>query len=292
MPKQTRLMGFTFPAPNEEPFQEPFEEGMRQQDVSAYANSENGNLIWSGGGTVSWNSGTGILTWTADINITGMSTGPRFAVLEAGSVSLEDGEVAYFIMPRLLVADVIVELMRSGRIFSTGAKLHDLRLFAVRIGNIVYFGDGSSIQNGESGAIFGSGLGGAGGITLIQQGADGGVVVTNGGGPTVDLEADFAGSGGNFGVATTVARSDHSHAGVVHTHEPQLKIEPGAGVTSLNLNADGGIGAKTLIYAAIFRNGVLQSEGDQVTINLGAQSAALLFTTVASDRFLIERVTT
>jgi len=293
MSRETRLMRISFPAVDEEPFQDSHALGMTQMDLIQYANAENGNLIWTGGGTVSWDAGTDTLTWDADIKITGYTTGQRFAVLESSTEFIQDGEVLFFVMPRLLIIDQVVEIIRSNRVFNINSRLNNLRVFAARVGDTVYFGNEGSMTDGQSGVLFGAGLGGggAGTITLIDSPLTT-ITVTNGGGPTVDIETTFGGSGGNFGVANSSARSDHSHAGVTHTHEPQLKIEPGAGVTSLNLNADALIGAKTLIKAWIYRNGVLQSEGDHLTIDLGLKTATLLAPTKATDRYLIERVTT
>jgi len=293
MAQQTKLMKITFPSEDEEPFTDSHQQGMVETDQIQYANAENGNLIWSGGGIASWVAGTNTFTWAADIKITAMTTGARFAVIPAGAILLEDGEVAFFVMPRLLITDQSLTLIKSNRVFNVSARLNNLRLFVVRVGDKLFFGNGGSLLDGQVGPIFGGGLGGGGGgsISTIQSPL-GTIGVVNPNGPTTDLEATFAGSGGNFGVANSSARSDHSHAGVTHTHEPQLKIEPGAGVTSLNLNADALIGAKTLIWAEIFRNGIRQSEGDDLTINLGLKTASLLFTTLATDRFLINRITT
>lgn len=293
MARQTKLMGIVFPNEDEEPFHDSHAIGMVQTDQIQYANAENTNLVWSGGGTASWTAGTNTFVWGADIKVTGMTTGPRFAIIPASSIELEDGEVIFFVMPRLMIADTTVEVIRSNRVFNVDSKLNNLKVFIVRIGDTLFFGDGGSLLDGQSGAIFGGGLGGGGGGTISSViSTDTSITVTNPAGPIVDVEANFAGSGGNFGVLPNPARSDHSHAGVTHTHEPVLKIEPGAGVTSLNLNADALIGAKTLIKAVITRNGFHQSEGDHLTINLGLKTASLLFTTLATDRFLIERVTT
>lgn len=291
MARQTKLMKITFPSADEEPFTDAHQQGMVEMDQIQYANSENGNLVWSGGGTASWTAGTDTLTWDADINITAMTTGARFAVIPAGTLLLEDGEVAFFVMPRLMIADQVIEVVKSNRVFNVNARLNNLRLFVARIGDSLFFGNEGSMINGDSGPLFGGGLSGGGAAVTLIQSPLASVTVVNPAGPTTDLETTFAGSGGNFGVLSSSARSDHSHAGVTHTHEIQLKIEPGAGVTALNLNADALIGAKTLIWAEVFRNGQRLSETDDLTINLGLQTAALLFTTLATDRFIINRVT-
>jgi hypothetical protein len=294
MARQTKLMKITFPSADEEPFTNAHQQGMVETDQIQYANSENGNLVWSGGGTVSWTAGTNTLTWDADIKLTAMTTGARFAVISAGSLLLEDGEVAFFVMPRLMIADQVIQVVKSNRVFNVDARLNNLRLFVARIGDTLFFGNDGSMVDGDSGPLFGGGLsggGGAGTVTSIIS-TDTSVTVTNPAGPIVDVETSFAGSGGNFGVAASSARSDHSHAGVTHTHEIQLKIEPGVGVTVLNLNADALIGAKTLIWAEVFRNGQRLSESDDLTINLGLQTAALLFTSLLTDRFIINRITT
>lgn len=288
---ETTINEFPFPNEFQEPYFESFRNGYNQMDESLFANAENGNLIYEGGGSVSWDAGTNTLTIGADIKVSGFTTGPFFAVIPAQVIELEDGEVAFWVMPRFMQADTPVEVYRSNRVFRAGVRLNDIRLLVSRVGDTLFFGNGGSLLDGQSGTIFGAGLGGGGGgsVSLIDSPLTT-ITVTNPAGPTTSLETTFAGSGGNLGVANSSARSDHTHAGGAHDHEPQLKIEPGAGVSSLNLNADAAVSAKTLLFVAIYRNGKLMSEGDEVVINLGLKTASLVNPSLLTDRFLINRV--
>ena len=288
--KLTPRMSYPYPSEGEQPFFTVYQAGEFARDASHYAHSENHNFVLAGGGTFSWDAGTSTLSWTDPIFILGFATN-NFLTIDAQSVVIEDGQVVFFNVLRLLKTNPTIPLEIGSRIEKSGVRLHDLMLFAARVGDTIYFPFGKSMQDGDAGTLYGGGLagGGGGGITLLSEGD--GIDIVNPAGPTATISAEFAGSGGAFGTATTVARSDHSHPALGHDHEVELFLAPGAGVTSLNVNADGAISAKTLLDAQLYRNGQRLAQGAlrDYTVNIGPKTISLNFTTVAADSFVIDR---
>ena len=281
--KLTPRNRFPYPEEREEPFYGNFVAGLIAEDHAHWANADNGNLTYYSSAVVSWDAGTNTLDWDDVVFITGFADSyPAF--LPAGSINIQDGEVVFFKMPRYLKAPTELTLYRSNRIFLEGVRLHDLRLFVARIGTTLYFSDGLSMLTGQSGPLFGGGLGGGGGggtITLIQSPL-GTISVSNPAGPTVSLETSFSGSGGALGVAASSARSDHAHAGTAHNHQPPLIFTPGAGSSGpFNM----AFTSPTLLRVDFFRNGQLQREGagNDYTLALGTGLVTLLFVTLAPD---------
>jgi len=149
---------FPFPSEREQPFYDPFKAGQLAQDAAIYANSDNGNIVWQKGGIFSWNAATNTVFWTDTIYVNGYSS-PFGGYIPEGSVQLQENEVIYFQMPRLVQnTDDELQLFRSSRIFLEGARLHDLRLFVSRRDDVLYFANGMSLKDGDTGAMFEAGL--------------------------------------------------------------------------------------------------------------------------------------
>ena len=147
-------------------FEEPYFRTGRNRDLAwdemIFANAENSQLQFLSTGTVAWDAGgappNGVLGWTEEIQVTAFTT-PFKAIIEGGvSVELADGEVLFFIMPRNMRANTPVTIYRANRIFLEGERLPSLRLFAARVGDVIYFYNGASLKDGQQGMVFGGGL--------------------------------------------------------------------------------------------------------------------------------------
>lgn len=166
MTELTKRNKFPFPSELEEPYYPSIKSFFLAVDAEAWANADNGNLTFNGGGLFSWNSSTSQLTWTSQVTINGFTT-PFKAVIQGppspgGSLTINDGEVAFFTMPRVIQSNTVINLTLSTRIFQPdGTRLHDLRLFCARDGNTLLFPNGKSLLDGESAVLFGGGVGGA-----------------------------------------------------------------------------------------------------------------------------------
>jgi hypothetical protein len=154
---------YPIPTEFEEPYYPTIQSYFLAVDMADWALAENDNFIWSGGGATSWNGTTGTLTWAASVEIQSKTTVWKTIVqgppAPGGAIALQDGECAYFQHPRLLVADRIAALIVGPITQIPGVRLHDITLFATRVGTTVFFADGKSLKDGESGEIFGGGTG-------------------------------------------------------------------------------------------------------------------------------------
>jgi hypothetical protein len=163
MAEPTPLNHYLIPAEFEEPYYPTIKSYFLATDAADWAMSENGNLIWAGGGSFSWSATTGTLTWASTVSIRSKTTVFSFTIAgppaPGGTVTLQDGECAYFQVPRLMVANQTATLIIGPITQIPGVRLHDIRLFATRIGTTVFFADGKSLKDGESGEIFGAGTG-------------------------------------------------------------------------------------------------------------------------------------
>lgn len=158
MTDHTPRNSIPYPSEREEPFFDSFKSGMLAMDAAIFANSDNSNIQFIGGDVFSWDAPNDLLFWTGTIRVNGFHS-PFGGFIPAGSIVIQPDEVIYFKMPRLVQGqDAQLELFRSSRIFLEGTRLHDLRLFVVRKENTLYFSNGLSMKDGDSGLLFGQGL--------------------------------------------------------------------------------------------------------------------------------------
>jgi len=160
--KLTPRNKFPYPEEREEPFYDTFRAGMLAEDNAHWANADNGNLVFWSNAEFSWDAPTDTLSWDDVIYVSGLADSFP-AHIPAGSMVIRPSEVVFFQMPRFLQAVTALTLYRGNRIFLDGARLHDLRLFVMRRADTVYFQGQLSMTNGQTGPLFGGGLGGGGG---------------------------------------------------------------------------------------------------------------------------------
>jgi len=163
MVDQTPQNNYPIPSEYEEPYYAAAKSFFLAADMADWALAENDNVIWSGGGSFSWDGTTGALTWASTVELRTKTTVWKTIVqgppAPGGAVVLQDGEVAFFEHPRLQITDRTVSLTVGPITQLPSVRLHDVTLFATRIGTTVFFADGKSLKDGESGEIFGGGTG-------------------------------------------------------------------------------------------------------------------------------------
>lgn len=158
MSELTPRNDFPYPSEREQPFYDTYKAGELAKDAAIFANSDNTNVIWQKGGIFSWDAATDTLFWTDTIYVNGFHS-PFGGFIPEGSVVLQENEVIYFKLPRLVQnEDVELDLFRSSRIFLEGTRLHDLRLFVYRRDDVIYFANGMSLKDGDTGPVFEAGL--------------------------------------------------------------------------------------------------------------------------------------
>jgi len=174
MSKLTPRLQFPYPSEGEQPFFSVFEAGELAKDSAHWSHGANNNLVFSEGGTFTWNAGTSTLTWTADIKVLSFST-DYFITIPPQSLIIADGQVTFFKVIRLLETATTATIDTGSRIEKSGVKNFDLQQFAARRGTTLYFPRGLSLLTGDSGSLFGTGLPGGGPPT----GAAGGDLASN-----------------------------------------------------------------------------------------------------------------
>jgi hypothetical protein len=143
-------MIWPFPDKDSDPWFENFESMVTAMDSSGYASREDRNIIFGGGGDVSWDSGTGTLTWVAPIVVYSMIAGYKLSI-PAGFVIVPDTKVIYANLTRSPLANASLAVATA----STVPNTNDAIAIAVRVGSTIYFRWGSKIENGETLNLFG-----------------------------------------------------------------------------------------------------------------------------------------
>lgn len=141
---ETVLNRYTYPREDEDPFFESIVATFNQVDVGIYQAK---NLIQSflcGGGTVAWNSGTQVLTWTDDFKIpivmSGFVLNLKYGPDNANrSVLLQNGEFMYVQVPTMLTANVTKNMSKGTQL----SYIDGLFVVAYNCQNILYLRNGS-----------------------------------------------------------------------------------------------------------------------------------------------------
>jgi hypothetical protein len=136
-------MSFPYPGRDDEPWYDKFEDFAEALDAAGYAAREDRSLIFAGGGTISWASGT--LAWTSSIQVAS-TIGGRLLSVPAGSLALTDGDVMYITLTRYPLQNLTVSAAKASQVPADNNNI----AFAVRIGTRVYFRTGFSLGDGES----------------------------------------------------------------------------------------------------------------------------------------------
>ncbi len=144
MAAQSPRMLWPYPGENESPWWEAFQDFIRGADASAFAARDDRNLILMGGGTIAFDSGTGILTWSAAIEIFAPATGFLNQV-PAGSVTLADGQIFRALITRAPGANVSVSSQGAA---GFAANSDNSLVFCIRRGTNIYWRNGLLVAAG------------------------------------------------------------------------------------------------------------------------------------------------
>ncbi len=149
MPNSNR-MNWPFPAEDQDPWFDSFNNMVTAMDASAHASREDRNIFMGKGGTFSWSSGSpGTLTWDETLEIYSPISGFRFN-LTAQSVFLEDGQLFYVDLIRSPTNNITL----SPVVASSIPPSDNAFAIAIRRGDEVYFRFGTKLADGDSFPIF------------------------------------------------------------------------------------------------------------------------------------------
>lgn len=157
MAEHSPRMDWPFPSAEEDPWYERFVSFVRSADASGFASREDRNLMFFGGGTITWSGGS--LTWTEPFRVFSPSTGFS-TLIAATTLALTDGQVIRAEIVRHPGQNNSVAAEVAGFANNTDNSL----LLGTRQGTTFYFRSGQAILDGvtiESEDLFAGGAQGA-----------------------------------------------------------------------------------------------------------------------------------
>lgn len=146
----TEQMIWPYPNKDSDPWFEAFEAMVTAMDASGYAAREDRNIIFGGGGDVTWDAGTGTLTWVDPIVAYSMISGFRLSI-PAGFLVIPDTQVVYVNLTRHPLVSSSLAVTTA----STVPNTNNAMILAVRVGSTIYWRWGSKIETGETLNLFG-----------------------------------------------------------------------------------------------------------------------------------------
>lgn len=153
MPKTSRLK-WPYPTENQRAWFSVFESFAEAADASVFTTREDKNFVLFGGGLVSFDAASGDLTWADPLQAVAATTGYRWYMsspVAGGTVTLQDGEMAFVELTRAPQASQSVTVQKGSRILPNDNCL----VLAQRLGDAVIFRNGAVIGDGQSVILFG-----------------------------------------------------------------------------------------------------------------------------------------
>lgn len=152
MSESSARLGWPLPNPNEDPYYDAFLALINAIDTSVYGPArEDRNLVLMSEATVAFGSDT--LTWSAPIELLCAPQGTLWR-LPAGSTGLSDGQMLYVLLPRAPTGTVQVTARTAMAAPQPSEDADAALVLAVRRGSVIYWRNGRTLANGESGSIF------------------------------------------------------------------------------------------------------------------------------------------
>jgi hypothetical protein len=156
MATSSRLL-LPYPDPSQNPWGSTFVSLINAIDASLYTPREDRNIIMSGGGTMTFTASTGVLTWSAPINLFASVTGFNWSIptndVNPGSVTLQDGQLFYITVARAPQNNTSYAPI-VGSYTPNQPNGDNQILIGIRIGSVIHFRDGFLISDGESTFVF------------------------------------------------------------------------------------------------------------------------------------------
>lgn len=145
MASNTPRMNWPFPSEFATPWYKALEDYSNALDASGYAAREDRHLTVRGGGTISWDATTGVLTWTDPIQIVSPIAGFILSV-PAASVTIAEGQFLYATLVRAPTRNLNVEVAVGNQVPNTDVDL----LLTIRVGSSLYWISGAEQGSGET----------------------------------------------------------------------------------------------------------------------------------------------
>jgi hypothetical protein len=139
-------MLWSYPSREDDPWYDAFKDFVLAVDGSGFAHREDRSIVWSGGGTISWDLTSETLTWSGVIEVFSPLSGKLMQVAAGQVNNWANGEVVYLDVTRQLLVNTTKTFSKATSLPSTD----DAMAFAVRIGDVIYFRTGISLGDGDS----------------------------------------------------------------------------------------------------------------------------------------------
>ena len=153
-------MRWPYPPEGVDPWYEWFQSMVEAQDATAFGLEDVKNIVLSGGGVISWDASTGLLSWASDIAVNVASTGFQETIAAGSVYVLTDGEFGYFPYVIGPSANTPVTLLLASSL-PPADQDRPLLLFR-RVNGRIYWRNGAILRDGDSYAILMDGPAGLG----------------------------------------------------------------------------------------------------------------------------------
>lgn len=145
---ETARLAIQYPDEGEDPFFVKIKSFFESVDTHLFANMADRNLFLRGGGVVSFNSATGVVTWGSNLQLFDFPSGLRISVL-ASSITLQNGQCAFIDTGRSISENVTVTLNAASLVANGPGKI----VLFFRDGNRIIFRNGAVLTAGFSGSL-------------------------------------------------------------------------------------------------------------------------------------------
>lgn len=163
-----------YPAEGVDPWYESFQGLIEAQDVTTSGLLETKNIIFSGGGTLSWNASTGLLSWSAAITVNSANTGYAETIAAATVSVPQDGLIGYVNFVPFPTGGVALEVLVTDAL--PNYEIDQTLLLFRRSGSTLYFRNGVVLESGSALPVFdGISLPG----TVLTYGVAGAITLTS-----------------------------------------------------------------------------------------------------------------
>jgi hypothetical protein len=156
---QTPRMQWPYPAEDQDPWYDDYVNNLAAADASGYAAREDRNLALAAGGEFTFTAATGVVTWSAPLEILSPLTAVVLT-LPAGSVTLAAGVFGWVNLPRAPTQATALEVRTGPSVPSSDGAL----LLFVRRSDRVYVRGAKVLNDGDALTLFASNPGGNGAL--------------------------------------------------------------------------------------------------------------------------------
>lgn len=135
----SQFMRWTVPSEFEDPFWNSYEAQINDQDGSAFLSKMMANMFLTSGGTRTWNSGSGLFTWTADFVVPIFHYGKKISIQYGPdgltrSANLFEAQALVITLPMVVNDNLVVNFAVASQLSSAA---HNQWVAGCRVGSVL-----------------------------------------------------------------------------------------------------------------------------------------------------------